>query len=60
MVGWSVILIMIAYETNQNSMLILSQATEIVKGLTQESKLLPNCPISASLKKWQQKYQVGG
>ena len=31
MLGWSVILIMIAYETNQYSMLILSQATEIVK-----------------------------
>ena len=32
MLGWSVILITIAYETNQYSMLILSLATEIVNG----------------------------
>ena len=38
MLGWSVILIMIAYETNQYSMLILSQATEIVKGADPEIK----------------------
>ena len=60
MLGWSVIHIMIAYDTNQYSMLILSQATEIVKGADPGIKAATQLPYLSQLQKWQQKYQVGG
>ena len=51
MLGWSVILIMIAYETNQYSMLIISQATEIVKGADPGIKAATQLPYLSQLKK---------
>ena len=53
MLGRSVILIMMAYKTNQYSMLILSPATEIVKGADLGIK------AATQLQKWQQKTSRG-
>ena len=56
MLGWSVILITISYETNQYSVLILSPATEIVKGADPEIKAATQLPFLSQIQKWWSKH----
>ena len=60
MLRWSVILIMIAYETNQYSMLILSPTTEIVKGADPGIKAATQLPYLKQLQQMATKISSRG